>query len=1470
MISKIKKRDGRIVNFEQEKITNAIHKAFLATKEKDGDKAKKLSNQVVKILEGKFKEEIPSVEDIQDIVEEVLIKNGYSKVAKAYILYRQKRAEIRETKEFFGIKDDLKLGINAIKLLKKRYLLRNEEGKIIETPKQMFKRVAKAVAKVEKKYKKDPKKAEKEFYEAMANLEFLPNSPTLMNAGTSLGQLSACYVLPVGDSLKEIFDAVKAMALVHQSGGGTGFTFSHLRPKGDIVRSTKGVASGPVSFMRVFDVATDVIKQGGCISTSSLVRTDKGIIPIGMLLDCPTFGNCQTRYLVYTNGKFENAFLAEDNNISEVYKIKTEIGTEIKATYNHLIGVINENGEFSWKRAEDIQKGDWIIHVLGGHIGTDIELPSIKLKKHFNSKEVKLPKKMTPELAELLGIYMADGCLSTGGRIIFSVETKDIELKERICKLMLKIFGVSKHRIEKKENENSICLVFYSKVICDYFDKMEWKKKNALNAFVPLHIFQSSRKSAFAFLRGLFEGDGDVHPDGYPRLYSVSERLIKEVQQLLFGLEIVSKYHKYKTKNRYGKNPVYTLSIIQERSIDEFIKNIGFISKRKNEKLINRYKIRKFEQNDIIPNQSKLLREIYNGPGRGCGKNRSKRGANIELYREIQHYISGINKTSQRNLTRKKLKKLLAKFKELRNKQLLKIVSDEYFYSPVSEISVEKDYTMEITVPTAEYFVANSILVHNRRRGANMGILNVDHPDIIEFITAKSKENVFSNFNISVAVTDKFMEAVKKNKKWDLINPRTGEKEKTMKAKEIFDLIVINAWKTGDPGLIFMDEINRHNPTPELGKIEATNPCVSSDTWVMTSKGPRQVKDLIGNETEVIVNGEKWHNAGNGFFCTGVKPVFNLKTKEGFELSLTENHLIKTANKITRYKINTEWKRIDELKPGDKILLNNHQNLEWDGKFGEKEGYLIGFLIGDGVIGKEKIILDSWGETPGYLKKIVKELKITKKKEITPEIEKTSSAFYKGFLKGFFDADGSVQGTQEKGVSIRLAQSNLQRLKAVQRMLLRLGIVSKIYENRRKPERRKLPNGKGGYKLYKIKAQHELVISNENILIFEKRIGFGNSDKANKLKKIIRAYKRKLNKERFIATVKEIKSIGTKEVYDIQIPGINAFDANGFYVHNCGEVPLLPHESCNLGSINLSKMVEDGKINWDKLRKIVRLGVHFLDNVIDANKYPLPEIEKMTKTNRKIGLGVMGFAEMLIKLGIPYDSEKAVKLAKRVMKFISEEARKKSIELGKERGNFPSFKKSIWAKKFKYLRNATVTTIAPTGSISIIAGTTSGIEPLFAISFVRNVLGGERLIETNPEFERVAKERGFYSKELMMKIAKTGSIQEFKEIPKDVKKVFVTALDIKPEWHVKMQAAFQKYTDNAVSKTVNLPEDATPEDVKKIFWLAYKLKCKGITIYRYGSKSEQVLSFGSHLEKDYLTAESEYAGGCPRKEICNI
>lgn len=412
------------------------------------------------------------------------------------------------------------------------------------------------------------------------------------------------------------------------------------------------------------------------------------------------------------------------------------------------------------------------------------------------------------------------------------------------------------------------------------------------------------------------------------------------------------------------------------------------------------------------------------------------------------------------------------------------------------------------------------------RRGANMAILRVDHPDIMEFIHCKREDRALNNFNISVGVTDAFIKAARAGKNYKLIDPRNGDSAGTLNAADVYNAIIKQAWQNGDPGIIFLDKINKDNPTPEIGQIESTNPC--------------------------------------------------------------------------------------------------------------------------------------------------------------------------------------------------------------------------------------------------------------------------------------------------------------------------------------GEQPLLPMEACNLGSINLSAFVtwnekeEKNVVDYKALKETVELSVRFLDDTIDMSVYPLAEINDMVKGNRKIGLGVMGFADMLFQLNIPYNSEEAIALAESVMGFIQNESHKASCVLGKERGVFSNFDKSIYKNKKDYtLRNATTTTIAPTGTLSILANCSSGIEPLFALSFVRRVMDNNELTEVNPWFEAKAKEHGFYSLDLMENIACMGGIAELDEIPEEVRRVYVTAHDVPPEWHIRMQAAFQKYTDNAVSKTVNLPENATADDVMAIYNQAFDLGCKGVTIYRDGSKENQVLSFNN-------------------------
>ncbi len=797
--------------------------------------------------------------------------------------------------------------------------------------------------------------------------------------------------------------------------------------------------------------------------------------------------------------------------------------------------------------------------------------------------------------------------------------------------------------------------------------------------------------------------------------------------------------------------------------------------------------------------------------------------------------------------------------------------------------------------------MCNTIKQGGKRRGAQMGILSVDHPDIEEFVSAKDEEDALNNFNISVALTEDFMEAVNNGEDYDLINPRTGEVVEQKDAERIYEKIIHQAWKNGEPGIIFLDRINEDNPfklneSPEHF-IDATNPCVTGDTLISTKDGLYPAEELCedGTDLDIVVDGrlsdEKVKEASN-VFRTGEKDVYSLKTKEGYEIRLTKDHKMRTDE---------GWKEVQDIESGDEVhIVNNEIEFGEDGSL--KEGLVLGWIVGDGQIKKseKRVTLHFYDkdteiseEFAEHVNDIIREpegngdyevgvqdikrgersvkeqrvrsarlYEITEdyglnenKLQVPDKIFRSSKDTAKGFLKGLFTADGSVQGSNEKGVSVRLSSSELDLLKDVQDLLLGFGICSKIYEERRKEGEQKLPDGKGGTKNYKIRSQHDLVISKNNLQKFEEEIGFVREDKNERLKGLLDGYDRGPYSENFKATVDSIEFDGNETVFDLTEPDTHSFVGNGFVVHNCGEQPLEDYEACNLGHINLSHCVEDGEVDWDKLEKLTDLGVRFLDNVVDASDFPDVEdhegnsdaIREKVQANRKIGLGVMGWHHMLIRLGIPYQSEKAIKKADEVMKFIQEKSKEVSQRIAEERGKFPNWEESKYDKP---MRNATTTTIAPTGTTSMIADTSGGIEPIFAVSYIKNVLDGEKLVMPDPVFEEIAKEKGFYDEELMETIAQTGSITDLDEIPDDIKPLFRTALEIRPKWHVRMQGVFQEYTDNAISKTVNFPNEATEEDIKEVYDLAYDLKCKGVTVYRTGSRQEQVMEVEGEEEEE--------------------
>jgi ribonucleoside-diphosphate reductase alpha chain len=810
------------------------------------------------------------------------------------------------------------------------------------------------------------------------------------------------------------------------------------------------------------------------------------------------------------------------------------------------------------------------------------------------------------------------------------------------------------------------------------------------------------------------------------------------------------------------------------------------------------------------------------------------------------------------------------------------------------------------------------------RRGANMGILRVDHPDILEFITCKSDTTKITNFNISVAITDTFMAAVRADTTYDLINPRTGEIQIAsrdglknprtgevlikpgepcrLRARYVFDMIVQCAHATGEPGLFFIDQANRYNPVPALGNYEATNPCITGDTRLHTQYGLVQAHELYERKTPLKVTvdtralgedkGTTTRSAAPIFMTAENADVFRVVTEDGYEIRATEWHDFYT----TRGKI-----KLRDLQPGDELLVQSAEG-QWGEEGDSRLGMLIGVITGDGHFTSDRgAVINLWGDDialapdlAAYINELVRgtargyrreyevspvpvpdrnltTIRSTRLARILEEYGFTSATKLRvpevvwrgsrdcvvGYLRGLFQTDGTVNVSgHSETCSVRLASSAVDLLKDVQKLLANFGIFSSV-RLRRKAGQRLFPDVRGGKKLYDCQADYELIIDGGSRSRFMAQIGFLTTAKNEKYAQW--AEERPLRKtQSFTTKVTAIVYEGQEPVYDTTQEDHNTVIFNGLVTGQCGEQPLLPYDVCNLGSINLGAFVtEAGAIDWDGLREVVHQSTRFLDNVIDANHYPLPEITALSQRIRRIGLGVMGWADMLIRLGIPYNSAEAIELGRKLMAFVDEESKVASEQLAAERGAFPEWERSIWGpdatcardadgeriRPERKLRNCNVTTVAPTGTISMIAGCSSGIEPIFAVAFWR-YQADARMLDINPDFIARAQREGWHSEELMARIADSGHIHH-PEVPEAVQRAFVTAHDISPEWHIRMQAAFQEYTDSAISKTCNFSYEATPDDIRAAYDLAFSLGCKGVTVYRDGSRSNQVLSTGA-------------------------
>ena len=1017
---------------------------------------------------------------------------------------------------------------NALKVLQTRYFAKNDKGEVVEDLDGLIRRVSVSVAAGEPDSNRRAGLAA-EFGKMLRERRFLPNTPTLINAGRELGQLSACFVLPLGDSMEEIFDTVKNVALIQKSGGGTGISFSRLRPENSIVKSTGGRASGPISFMKVINAATDAVKQGGCLVPETLVFTKRGLLRLDEIVsvDGPEWQKIEEKVL--TDDGWHGAYEGHVHGISECLSVELKNGARLTGTPEHKI-LVKIGESFEWKTFNEIRTGDLAVLPMGQASFPDEEtlLRPLVGERHFNEITPSFPATLNDDLAFFFGYFYGNGHKDhtlTTKSIGWTVPDKRPDIKHKLRTFVECQFGLHVSSKSKADNASETFTVA-STAFYDWLEINGFQKNRSYEIAVPRKIRQSPISVVGAFIRGYFEADGTLN-DGHPIVTSTSRRFLEEIQTLLSGAGIYSVLHEIvqpqgTERNRFGDRPIYSLCVRTSEALKKFNQIVrwtrGIQSGRKNGDV-------RGEQHgctDIGPDI--LLKTLDSIKGMyGYGVYRA-------LYRAMSHFLDK-DSPGFRNLTRGAMSRIVKHFgKILQGTALMEQweAQKNVWFVPVKAVSAAGQVlTLDLSVENRHAYTANGVVSHNTRRGANMGILRVDHPDVLAFVDCKQDLSELTNFNISVAVTDAFMKALDNGSNYDLVDPSTGQICGSLSAKMVWDKICANAWKTGEPGLFFIDTANKFNPTPSRGTYEATNPC--------------------------------------------------------------------------------------------------------------------------------------------------------------------------------------------------------------------------------------------------------------------------------------------------------------------------------------GEQVLGPYESCTLGSINLERHVVDGKIDWDSLAETTRLATVFLDDVVNVNKFPLEKLAEQNAGTRRIGLGVMGFARMLMKLGIPYDSEEGLATAETVMDGIRKEAMATSIDRGTRYGIFP-FYEGVGPKR----RNSHILSIAPTGTISMIADTSSGCEPEFALVWYKNVMDGTHLPYALQLFEDVAKKEGFWSEDLPQKIVENhGSCRGIDQVPEKWQKVFATAHDIAPEWHVRMQAAFQKFVDTAVSKTINLPDSATPSDVDNAYRLAYSLGCKGITVYRDGSRQNQVLNVGTSVGKKEAAVTAE-------------
>ena len=887
------------------------------------------------------------------------------------------------------------------------------------------------------------------------------------------------------------------------------------------------------------------------------------------------------------------------------------------------------------------------------------------------------------------------------------------------------------------------------------------------------------------------------------------------------------------------------------------------------------------------------------------------------------------------------------------------------------------------------------------RRGANMAVLRVDHPDVEDFVTCKINENHITNFNISVGITDAFMRAVKNDEDWELRFPDMKEMKhrafsgtleqaeaagikintyQKINARELFNKIVKQAHHNGEPGVLFLDAANRGNPVPHLYPLEATNPCFAGSTRIATDLGLLTIQALADMDANFMVatdlrapqGGQGFANENLGVAYRVSSPAWKTRekakllmvtTKHGYSVTATPDHKFLTTDR--------GYIELGDLKQGDALLLQSGEgvwsrkselpNLEivrekmtvmaqggdhasghttTRGDFAEQYsnlpknwshelGVVVGTLVGDGWLSpasnspvgmafnyESDELLNTVHQTmqayfgAGHLheRDSVRQLTYGRlpyvffeslgvnharahEKHVPASVWSAPREAVVGFLQGLFTSDGTVNiSSHKKSCSIRLASASPKMLQEVQMLLLNFGIVTRVHQ-RREDGYRNLPDGKGGTKEYFTHADYELIIDKTNRDKFTKEIGFLDSVKQTKVEEFISNKTRLSNAETFETSILSIEDAGFADVYDLTEMQTHSVIANGVVAHQCGEQWLGPYENCCLGSINLNEHCGAGNtVDWDTLRQSVVTATRFLDDVVEANAYvpAVPQLSEAAHRARRIGLGIMGLADLMYHVGVRYGSKEGQEFGAKVMEFVRYHAMQTSIELAEERGPFPAIEGSIydmddmkwespksltnyqhdWSRpevkwdsitsgiKKHGIRNAAQTTVAPTGTIATVAGCEGyGFEPVFALAYIRHVNDNGKdlkLTYASPRFDEALKKLGLGEEkrqEIVEQVMNEGSCQNIREIPQAVRDTFVVSADITAEEHVRTQASLQAFVDNSLSKTVNFHENATEDDVAKAYMMAWELGCKGITVYVTGSRDKVVLETKATADK---------------------